>query len=139
MSGDPPGPTGGRPPLPPGTETVLVVEDDQRVRTYVKDVLRSLGYTVLEASRGAGGLATTVEQGGKIDLIITDVVMPGMEGTEFGYYIERRFPGTKILYMSGLTSEQAIRDRFAHEVAFLQKPFTPADLAHKVRELLDPR
>jgi PAS domain S-box-containing protein len=120
-----------------GTETVLVVEDDDDVRRFALGVLESLGYTVLGAREGAEALRIIDGHHSPIDLLVADVVMPNVDGHDLAAALRRRFPGMKVLYSSGHTDE-AIRHGLLHEqVAFLQKPYTPVTLAARVGEVLD--
>ena len=120
-----------------GSETVLLVEDEESVRELVRETLRSKGYTVMEANDGVAGLKTAESYEGPIDILITDVVMPGMSGRELAQRVSASRPQIKVLYLSGYT-EDAIIHEGAQEpsAAFLQKPFTLHVLARKVRELL---
>ncbi|HEV3512618.1 MAG TPA: PAS domain S-box protein [Candidatus Sulfotelmatobacter sp.] len=120
-----------------GTETILLVEDEESVRQLVRDTLVSKGYRVLEAESGEGGLTAATNHSGKIDLVITDVVMPGMGGRELVRQLLSKSPGTKILYLSGYT-EDAITSEGStqNSTAFLQKPFSLQHLSRKVREVL---
>ena len=123
-----------------GSETVLLVEDEESVRQLVRETLESKGYEVLEADHGEAALHIVSGHSGKIDMLITDVVMPGMSGRELSAQLCASYPHTKVLYLSGYTE-----DAIAHEgvldsgTAFLQKPFTLQMLARKVREVLDER
>jgi len=123
-----------------GSETVLLVEDEESVRQLVRETLESKGYKVLEADHGESALHIVSRHSGKIDMLITDVVMPGMSGRELSAQLCSSYPHTKVLYLSGYTE-----DAIAHEgvlesgTAFLQKPFTLQMLARKVREVLDER
>ncbi len=131
-------------PVPPaalsleGTETVLVVEDENSVREIIERTLSSKGYRVLPSAGGNEALRISVGCEGTIDLLITDVVMPGMGGRELADRIGSLRAGMKVLFMSGYT-ENAITHRGVLEegIEFLQKPFTPDGLLRKVRELLD--
>jgi two-component system cell cycle sensor histidine kinase/response regulator CckA len=124
--------------LPRGTETVLVVEDEDAVRRIVKIALESTGYRVIEARSGSEALEAARAQAGKIDILVTDVVMPEMSGREVAARITETHPGTRILYMSGYTDDAVVRHGIVESgVAFLQKPFSPLALARKVREVLD--
>jgi two-component system cell cycle sensor histidine kinase/response regulator CckA len=126
-------------PLPRGTETILLVEDDSSVRHLAQNVLETQGYTVLRANNGQDGLHVAREHtGSPIRLVVTDVIMPLMSGKVMAEWLEATYPGIKILFTSGYT-EDAIAQHGVLEsgVAFLPKPYTPAALAHKVREMLD--
>jgi PAS domain S-box-containing protein len=121
-----------------GSETVLVVEDEESVRTLAQVILQRVGYKVLPAKDGREALEIFESQGDPIDLLLTDVIMPGMNGRELAERLTRVQPGIKVLYMSGYTDNSVVhRGILDKGVAFLQKPFTPKDLARKVREMLD--
>jgi CheY-like chemotaxis protein len=128
-----------RVPLPPptGTESVLVVEDDASVRRLAVLGLRGNGYTVLEASNAAEALefaATSVP----IDLLVSDVVMPGMRGPELAARLRLMRPSVRMMLVSGHTdTSEAFRDDQNRVILLLSKPFTPDRLARKVREILD--
>jgi two-component system cell cycle sensor histidine kinase/response regulator CckA len=133
-----PTPSRGLASAPRGTETLLVVEDELAVRQLCTIVLRRLGYTVHEASSGNEALRSFTEHGSSIQMIITDVVMPGMSGGELAQQIRTMRPATRILFVSGYTDDKVVRRGVLHgEVDFLQKPFTPLDLAQRVRAALD--
>ncbi|MDD5761361.1 MAG: PAS domain S-box protein [bacterium] len=123
---------------PPGSETVLVVEDETSVREIVDRVLSAKGYRVLTASDGSEGLRMAGEYNGPIDLLLTDLVMPGMGGRQLATRLAAGRPGVKVLFMSGYTE-----DAISHEgvleagLSFIQKPFTSDALLRKVREILD--
>ena len=120
-----------------GTETILLVEDEESVRQLVRDTLVSKGYKVLEAESGEGGLGAAASHQGDINLVITDVVMPGMGGRELVKQLVNRCPGIKILYLSGYTEDAINSDGTIESgTAFLQKPFSLQHLARKVREVL---
>lgn len=120
-----------------GSETILLVEDEDSVRGLVRDTLSSKGYRVLEGENGEAGVAAAAGHAGKIDLIITDVVMPGMGGREMVKRLIESRPGTKVLYLSGYTEDAVISEGSGeHGTAFLQKPFTLQSLSRKVREVL---
>ncbi|MDT4967210.1 MAG: hypothetical protein QOJ64_1947, partial [Acidobacteriota bacterium] len=124
--------------LAQGRETVLLTEDEEQVRQMARMILEMSGYHVLEASNGDEALAIYREHGAQIDLIVTDVVMPHMSGTELAHNLELLHPGIKVLYMSGYTDEAIVRHGLLdRDMSFLQKPFTPAVLTRKVREMLD--
>ncbi|MFM8552233.1 MAG: ATP-binding protein, partial [Nitrospiraceae bacterium] len=121
-----------------GTETVLVVEDETVVRAMVTTSLKKRGYQVHAAKDGIEALQILDAQRGRVHLMVTDVVMPGMNGRDLANRILLLHPSIKILYMSGYTSE--VFDRYGAQEAsgaFLQKPFTQERLARKVREALD--
>ena len=120
-----------------GTETVLLVEDEESVRQLVRETLTTKGYRVVEAENGEAGLAAAVQHQGKIDLVITDVVMPGMGGRELVKQLAKARPETKVLYLSGYTEDAIVSDGTIEiGTAFLQKPFTLQNLSRKVREVL---
>jgi len=120
-----------------GSETVLVVEDDDGVRKLTREFLKINGYTVLEARNGAEAIQIPARHPGPVDLLLTDVLMPGMNGREVAQQFVMLRPETKVLYMSGYT-EDAITNLGILEpgVAFIEKPFSPDELANKVRSVL---
>ena len=121
-----------------GTETILLVEDEDGVRELARDILRSSGYTVLEARNGAEGLLLGERHQGPLDLLLTDVVMPRMSGRELAERMASLRPDLSVMYMSGYTDDAVIRHGvLGADTAFLQKPFTPAALVQRVRETLD--
>jgi CheY-like chemotaxis protein len=121
-----------------GTETILVVEDEETVRTLSDRALNKLGYSVLAAPSGWDALQVAERHRGPIHLVVTDVVMPGLSGRELVRQLARVRTGVAVLYISGY-SEDAIAQHGVLDpgTAFLQKPFTPDRLARKVREVLD--
>jgi len=125
--------------LTPGRgETILLVEDAQRVRAVVREILEMSGYVVLEARQGAEALEVSNRHAGTIHLLVTDVVMPQMSGRELAQRLATLRPELKVLYMSGYTDDAIVRHGvLASGIAFLSKPFTPNALALKVREVLD--
>jgi PAS domain S-box-containing protein len=125
--------------LPRGAETVLLVEDEVSVRALAARVLRAQGYTVLEAADGDEALALARELGGAtIDLLLTDVIMPQTGGRALADRLVALLPSVKVLYMSGYTDDAIVHHgRLEPGIAFLHKPFSPAGLARKVREVLD--
>jgi len=121
-----------------GSETVLLVEDDDRVRTLVATMLRRCGYAVLDADGGERALEIARAHRGSIDLLLTDVVMPAMNGRVLAERLQALSPGTRVLLMSGYSDDAILRAGVqASDVAFLQKPFSSAALAAKVREVLE--
>ncbi len=123
-----------------GTETVLVAEDEPGVRSLVRDSLRSRGYAVLEAGNGTEALALAERHSGPIHLLLTDVIMPQMNGRELSERLKARRPGLKVLFMSGYTDDAVLRHGVVTEdLPFIQKPFTPSALAGKLRTVLDVR
>jgi len=120
-----------------GTETILLVEDEESVRQLVRDTLVAKGYQVLEAEGGEAGLELSAAHTGKIDLVITDVVMPGIGGRELVKQLSNTRPDTKVLYLSGYTEDAIVSDGSIESgTAFLQKPFSLQHLSRKVREVL---
>jgi CheY-like chemotaxis protein len=121
-----------------GDETILLVEDETVVRQLVAEILESSGYTVMQAGDGPSALELLRRHSGKLDLLLTDVVMPGMSGPEVAQAVTSMRPGTQVLYTSGYT-DSAIGHHGVLEpgIAFLQKPFSASDLTRKVRVLLD--
>jgi CheY-like chemotaxis protein len=121
-----------------GTETVLLVEDETPVRELAGAALRERGYTVIEAANGEEGLRLARKHVGKIDLVLTDVVMPVMGGKAMAEALTRTHPDTKILFTSGY-SEEAIGHHgvLRPGIEFLQKPYLPVTLTRRVREVLD--
>jgi PAS domain S-box-containing protein len=123
---------------PRGAETVLIAEDEDGVRHVAKAILEIQGYTVLAAETGDAAARVSAEHTGRIDLLLTDVVMPGMGGRALAEAVRGQRPGTRILYMSGYTDDAVIRSGVeASRDWFIQKPFTPLSLARRVREVLD--
>jgi nitrogen-specific signal transduction histidine kinase/ActR/RegA family two-component response regulator len=123
--------------VPTGTETVLVVEDEDAVRRIVKMTLESAGYKVVVARNGDEALVVARTHAGEIHLVITDVVMPGMSGRELAERVGTLWPAVRILFVSGYTDDAVGRHGVEGGFAFLQKPFSPSDLARKTREVLD--
>lgn len=121
-----------------GTETILVVEDEPSVRTLVRDELRKLGYRVVEAKNGVEACLLATQQAGSLQLLLTDVVMPGMGGRELAQHLSVIKPDLRTLFMSGYMDDVGIMaGQEEGSSSFLQKPFTPEVLAGAVRNLLD--
>lgn len=120
-----------------GPETILLVEDESFVRNVAREILETAGYTVLTAETGKEALAV-FEKHGPVKLLVTDVVMPGMNGRDLSRKLTAMQPDLKTIYMSGYTDNAAMRHDFtANDVRFIQKPFTLEGLTGKVREILD--
>jgi signal transduction histidine kinase/ActR/RegA family two-component response regulator len=125
---------------PEGRETILLVEDDTAVRTVTRRALERLGYTVLDANGGDAALQLAESHEGPIDLLMSDVVMPGLGGRALSEAILAIRPETRVLFLSGYTDDAVVRHGILRaEVAFLQKPFTQDGLARKVRDALQNR
>ena len=122
-----------------GTETVLLVEDEAALRKMAGKILKRHGYRIIEASNGMEARERTDELGeSKLDLLITDVIMPGMSGEDLADMLHEKYPDLSVLYISGYTNNIIAHHGILHEgVSFLQKPFSPKFLAKKVREVLD--
>src|SRR5437016_6107550 len=126
------------PELRRGSEIVLLVEDAAPVRSLARKSLESYGYTVLEAADGPAALDLAARHPRGIDILVTDVVMPGMSGRELAERLAPARPAMRVLYTSGYTDDAMVRQGVLRAgVAFLQKPFVPETLARKVREVLD--
>jgi len=127
-----------KPDTPVGDEVVLLVEDDHAVRRFAARALRELGYSVHEADNGMTALDMVGEKELKLQLLVTDLVMPGMNGTELAGRITAMFPATRVLFTSGYTEDAIVSSgAVAEGVNFLAKPYTLPDFARKVREALD--
>ena len=125
--------------LEQGSETILVVEDEHLVRRVVTSQLRKFGYTVLEASNGSEALALCERRRGAIHLLITDVVMPKMNGRQLATLVTARYPGIAVLYMSGYTQEVIARRGILEPgIAFIEKSEISSQLGAKVKEILKP-
>jgi CheY-like chemotaxis protein len=121
-----------------GSETVLLVEDEEGVRKLIKTLLQQGGYTVIEAQNGSEALAIFQTHADRIQLVVSDIIMPQMSGPELVQYLTALRPGLKFLYISGYTDDSIIQDGLLDaETRFLQKPFTSGNLLSKVREILD--
>jgi len=128
---------GGMDKAPRGSEVILLVEDEEMVRGLARMILETSGYVVLEASNGREGLTMCETNEGPIDLLLSDVVMPELSGRELAEQAVKLRPGMKVLFMSGYTQDVILKEGVQKGTAFLQKPFTPVELAQKVRETLD--
>jgi two-component system cell cycle sensor histidine kinase/response regulator CckA len=123
---------------PRGSETILLVEDEDGVRELTREILTMNGYTVIAARHGTEALEVCQRHPGEIALMLTDVVMPQLSGHELMERIKVFRPALRVLYMSGYTDKAIVRHgMLASDIAFLQKPFTPDALTRKVREVLD--
>jgi two-component system cell cycle sensor histidine kinase/response regulator CckA len=123
---------------PGGSETVLIIEDDDLLRNFAQKALQSYGYRVLAAEDGEDSLRVCKEHDGQIDLMITDVVMPKMGGREAAKQLQPFYPQMKVIYMSGYTDNAIVHHGVLESgLNFLEKPFTPKGLARKAREVLD--
>jgi CheY-like chemotaxis protein len=121
----------------PSGQTILIVEDDATIRGNVRECLQQLGYHVVEAENGEAALQVYDRLHGKIDLVLSDLVMPGMGGYELAGQLAQRHPGVRMLFMSGYTEDSAARrDILLQGSAFLQKPFSVADLSTAVHQAL---
>jgi CheY-like chemotaxis protein len=122
-----------------GRETVLVVEDHAEVREFASAALRSFGYQVIEAESAASALRLCEEGRDRVDLVLTDVVMPNSSGRDLATEMGQRWPAIKVLFMSGYTDDAILRHGVVRgDAEFIQKPFSPNQLALKVREMLLP-
>jgi len=122
----------------PGTETILLVEDNTGLRKLATRILKPAGYTVLEAATGEEALRLLAQHDAPVHLLLSDVVMPGMSGRQLAEQLVRTRPGINVLYMSGYTSDTIVRHGVLDaQMPFLNKPFTAAALLRKVREVLD--
>lgn len=125
-------------PLARGLETVLLVEDDDAVRAVAERALNRSGYAVLSAARGEEALRILAEHEDRIDLLLTDIMMPGMNGVEVAAQVLRARPGIQVFFMSGYADQDLVRQGLLEPgTHFLQKPFTPQELAVRIRSILD--
>ena len=123
-----------------GSETILLAEDDRDVRRIAKKILERQGYKVLESSNGQAAIALADRFDGPIDLLMTDIVMPGMNGRQLAEILTARHPGLKTLFVSGYTDDQIVRHSvMSASTHFLNKPFSTSDLTSKVRDILEGR
>jgi DNA-binding NtrC family response regulator len=118
-------------------QTILVVEDEPQIRGNVRDCLHQMGFTVLEAASGHAALELCAQKPGEIDLVMTDLVMPGMGGQAMAKQLVERFPTIQFLYTSGYTEDNDTRREMLKEgISFLEKPFSVTDLSHAVHRVL---
>ncbi len=121
-----------------GTEAILLVEDDEAVRNLTESILESAGYSISSAATGEEALQKLSSMSGALDLLITDVVMPGMDGKELGLRVKERFPDAEVLFISGYTEDAIVHNGVLEEgVELLQKPFDGTTLLQRVRAILD--
>jgi signal transduction histidine kinase/ActR/RegA family two-component response regulator len=121
-----------------GTETILLVEDNEELRTSTCSILEALGYRVRPAVDGPGALALIDQEDGAVDLVISDVVMPGLSGPDLVTRIREKRPGIRVIFISGYTDNVVLRHGILEgEVDFLEKPYTIEGLARKIREVLE--
>ncbi len=131
-------PAGSAEGVTPGTETILLVEDETALREFARAVLVLQGYQVVEASGADEALRTAAARTQPLHLLLTDVVMPGMQGTELARRLRGKHPGLRVLFISGYSDKAVLQSvRPEPGTAFLQKPFSAFDLVRKVRQLLD--
>ena len=124
--------------LPHETETILLAEDEPSLRRLIARVLRTQGYAVLEAADGNEALALAQANGAKIQLLITDVIMPGLSSKMLAEWLKQVNPDVRVLFISGYINNNAVRDAMSKPgTFFLQKPFNPTDLSKKVREAIE--
>jgi len=136
-SGDPAPRTRTKTLVTPGLETILLVEDEEALRRLAREILKRNGYTVLEAFDPAMALALLETHAGPIHALLTDVVMPGMNGPQLARQVAARRPGIRVIYMSGYSDRSVLKpEDLASGSGFLAKPFHPDELAAKVREVL---
>jgi len=120
-----------------GSETILVVEDDERVHRPLKRVLEGLGYTVVSVSHASEAVDVLDERQGEVDVLVTDVMMPDIKGTDLAERVVSEWPKIKVLLMSGYAEESLpIQKALGRQVGFLRKPFTPRELGRKIRTVL---
>jgi CheY-like chemotaxis protein len=124
--------------IPRGTETILLVEDEDMVRSLSREILETYGYRVIEAVNGAEALSIGISADGNIDLLMTDIVMPQMGGRELAEKLTEKLPHLQVLFTSGYADDPAMQHYVVETTAnFIQKPYTPTSLVHKVRDILD--
>jgi CheY-like chemotaxis protein len=120
-----------------GTETVLLVEDAPMIRRLAREIMLRAGYTVIDAGDAPQALEL-LDKHGPIDLLLTDLIMPGPSGVELSQQVRKQQPHVQVLYMSGYTDNAILRDGMLGDSAtFLQKPFTPEELLRKLRSVME--
>src|SRR5690242_18612743 len=119
-----------------GAETILLVEDEPAVRRLVSQMLQLTGYTVLEAANGAEALGLMDHNGQPVDLLLTDIVMPSMNGGTLAQRLSSRFPEMRVLFTSGYMDDGVVQEVVTMGAQFLPKPFTLEALTRKVRQVL---
>jgi signal transduction histidine kinase len=125
-------------PLARGAGTILLVEDADGIRRMVGEVIRRAGYRVLDAANPDEAFAIATSHDGAIDLLLTDIMMPGGNGVELAGRLAARMPRLAVLFMSGYTDDAVVRSgMLASEAAFIQKPFTPHELLRRIRQILE--
>jgi CheY-like chemotaxis protein len=123
-----------------GTETILLVDDDDQVRAVARDILRRLGYVVIDTSNGGEALLLAEQTKSTIHLLLTDVVLPHLSGPQIAARLTAQRPETSVLFMSGYTGEGMLQHGLLDSTAaYLQKPITPEALSRRVREVLAAR
>jgi PAS domain S-box-containing protein len=127
-----------QPPAQRGNETVLLVEDDEQLRTLARTILESYGYTIISVADPTQAESVSAQHSAVIKLLLTDMIMPKMNGREVARRVASRIPRIRVLYMSGFTTHTIVHQGVLEPgISFLQKPFTAVALAAKVREVLD--
>lgn len=116
---------------------ILVVEDDEPLRALICAMLAQSGFQTLSAADGVEALNLLREHADRIGLVLTDVIMPRMDGGELGRYLRCHHPGIHVVFMSGYSEQPVVNELEGPQAVFLSKPFTPLVLASKIRELLD--
>ena len=118
-----------------GPATILVVDDEQPIRAMIEKMLMNCGYSILNAGSGDEAISICERSAGSIELLVTDVTMPGMSGFELAQRVAERWPDIKILFVSGFATDCGVQRKLRHR-PLLQKPFTRQDITAKVRALL---
>jgi CheY-like chemotaxis protein len=135
----PPVPVAPRPPAPPvhGGETILLVEDEKILRDLTATILRDLGYHVIEAEDGDSAVAASAASPREIQLVLCDVVLPGLRGGAVVRQLRQQRPRLRVLFMSGYVDHVAASDEALHGAPMLAKPFTVDELVEQLRQVLD--